>query len=193
MELANAINELNNANFEKEIGSLKSKWSKKGKTAAIFDLKERVIGSKKSGMETVAVVHPETGILVTSPKAIKKVSLDYCVKLLTNREPKDSFKKILETKESLHQERMREEVEDDLGELTIIEFNNALKKVSSTHREKYKFILNSGASLLKAIFKLFSLVWRKEEIPRSWSDSELIQVYKAKEVKVISIMSDIFI
>ena len=179
-ELAMAMNDLNHANFEREITSLKSIWSKKGKAAAIFNLKERVLGAKKSGMETVAVLNPESGALVYSPNEIKDVSLKYCVKLLTNREPKSNFKEIIERNRLMHQERMKEEVNDDVSELCISEFQNALKKVSSTHRDKYQFILNSGSSMLKAIFKLFCLVWKKEEIPRMWADSELIQIYKGK-------------
>ena len=43
-DLALAIEELNTANFEREINSLKSKLTRKGKRVAIFDLKDRVLG-----------------------------------------------------------------------------------------------------------------------------------------------------
>ena len=70
-ELANALGQLNNANFEREINSLKTTWLEKGKSAAVFDLKRRVLGSKKSSMEAVAITNPESGALVSSTKEIK--------------------------------------------------------------------------------------------------------------------------
>ena len=50
----------------------------------------------KANNEAVAVKNPKTGKLVTNVHDIKKVSLDYCKNLLTNREPKVDFKKILQ-------------------------------------------------------------------------------------------------
>ena len=72
MELANAINEMNNANFERKISSMKSIWSKKGKSATTFNLKDGVLGSKKSGMEAVAILNPDSGDFATTLKILKK-------------------------------------------------------------------------------------------------------------------------
>ena len=85
-------------------------------------------------MEAVAILNPDSGDLATTPKDIKKVSLEYCVKLLTNREPRGMFQEIMKRKVSLHQERMKEIVFDDLGDLPFSYFLNALKKVATTHR-----------------------------------------------------------
>ena len=123
--------------IHQRLKSLKSIWSKQGKSAAIFNLKERVLGTKKSGMEAVAILNPDSGDLSSTPEDIKKVSLEYYVKLLTNREPRGMFQEILKRKVSLHQERMKEIVYNDLGDLPFSDFLNALKKVATTHREKY--------------------------------------------------------
>ena len=48
---------------------------------------------------------------------------------------------IIENKVKLHNERMMEEVEDDISELTTERFNEGLKHVAKKHKEKYKFIL----------------------------------------------------
>ena len=131
-------------------------------------------------MEVIAITNPEAGAFVSSTKEIKEVSLKYCVNLLKNREPKEDFKRIIQRKVTLHKERMEEHFENDLDEISMSQFSNALKKVSNTHSEKYKFILKGGKSLMNAIYTLFSMVWKREQIPKSWSNSELIQLYKGK-------------
>ena len=59
-------------------------------------------------------------------------------------------------------------------------FMKALKRVSIKHKDKYKFILKAGTSLLNAIFDLFTVVWKREEIPDKWCESLLVQLSKGK-------------
>ena len=63
----------------------------KGRSAAVFTLKDDVIGHKKTGQEATILIDPMTGKEVTTPHEIKRVSLDYCNELLTNRKPKTTF------------------------------------------------------------------------------------------------------
>ena len=51
---------------------------------------------------------------VTTPAAIKQVSIDYCQYILTNREPKEEFKEDLLLKQMIHEFRMSEVVENDI-------------------------------------------------------------------------------
>ena len=55
---------------------------------------------------------------MSSPDEIKSVTLKYCVDLLTNREPREGFKEVMRMKENIHEQRMKEKVENDLGDLS---------------------------------------------------------------------------
>ena len=72
---------------------LKELKSKKGKSASVLSLKEKVLGSKKAKQEPAVVKDPDTNKLVTDVDEIKRVSLKYCVDLLTNRKPKPEERK----------------------------------------------------------------------------------------------------
>ena len=97
--------ELNNAQrgiIESEQENLISLKKEKGRAAAIFKLKERIVGPKKNPLEPLMLIDPETGFEVMEPEEIKRVSLHYCVELLTNREPKDKYVELFNQKERLH-------------------------------------------------------------------------------------------
>ena len=164
--------------FEKEIKSLKEIKATKGKAASIFDLKNRIVGSKKADQEATVVKDPATGKDVHEPAEIKKVSLAYCVKLLTNREPKDKFKDDIELKKRVHEVRMEEIVKDDI-ELSQDMFENSLKAVKKKGK-KYDFITKSGKSIKEAVYNLYENVWDKEGIPSMWRNTTIIQLYKGK-------------
>ena len=74
----------------------------KGKSAAIFKLKDDILGTKKAEQEAASLIHFKSGVELTNPKDIKGASLQYCVELLRNREPKSEFKVDVELKESVH-------------------------------------------------------------------------------------------
>ena len=48
------------------------------------------------------LVNPKNNEEVTTPKEIKGVTLNYCVDILTNREPTEEFKDLMNEKERLH-------------------------------------------------------------------------------------------
>ena len=75
---------------------------------------------------------------------------------------------------------MKEIVPNDYEDMTVEQYSNALKEVSSKHPEKYKFIIKGGASLHNALIHLFSTVWRTEVIPDLWINTELVQLWKGK-------------
>ena len=73
---------------------------------------------------------------------------------------------------------MEEKVDDDFGELTLNQFESAMKTVSKKHGEKYKFILKAGHSLKNALFCFYSIVGKNEVIPDKWRESLLLQKFK---------------
>ena len=75
-------------------------------------LKNKIVGKKKGVQEAVVVKDPNRKEIY-EPEEIKKVSLAYCVKLLTNRDPKVKFKEGIELKVQIHEERMKEILDSD--------------------------------------------------------------------------------
>ena len=59
----------------------------KGNAAAIFKVKERVLGPKKAGLIPTVIKDHESGEDVTDPRRIKKLSVNLCKSLLTTRAP----------------------------------------------------------------------------------------------------------
>ena len=77
---------------------------------------------------------------------------------------------------------MEEEV--DNGEpFTIDDFSNLLKKLQKDNKMKYKFILKSGLSYQKCLYKLFKMVWESKFKPAQWEQTVAHQLFKGVGVK----------
>ena len=70
-----------------------------------------------------------------------------------------------------------------INELTPETFLKALTSVRKINRYKNEFILKAGYSLQNAIYVLFHEVWKNENVPDKWYNSELIQLEKGKTPK----------
>ena len=110
----NLLHEQRN-NLDKELESLKDLKMKKGKSASIFALKNKIVGKKKLEQEPTIIKNPLNNEEVTDPDEIQKVSLAYCTLLLTNREPKEKFEEDVKLKTIVHAKRMTEVIEEDLN------------------------------------------------------------------------------
>ena len=153
-EITNKILAAQRNNLEKELKHLKSLAKCKGKTAAIFNLKDKVIGNKKSDQEATTMKHPVTHEVLSRRSDIKKAALAYCVDLLDNRKPKAGYEDEVLIKDLIHETRMKEHIEDDI-EFSRKIFNNSLNILRKKNKDKYKFILQGGNDLKLALFKLF--------------------------------------
>ena len=182
-DLKKAVDEVQKRDMQTEITKLQRIKATKGTSAAVFNLRGGILGSSKSSSDPISIVDPSSGLPIMSPVQIKKVTLEYCVKLLTNRKPRDSYVEVLKKKEMLHKLRMHEQIPNDCDELTLDMFNSTLRFLARKNGEKYKFIMKGGQSLKNAIFQLFLSVWITEEIPRVWHDSRLVQLWKGKGVE----------
>ena len=90
----------------------------------------------------------------------------------------DKYKTIFEERLERHNYRMQETVEEDMVELTRALFEETFDKLKKKPGDKYKFITMAGESLKVALFHLYSIVWKKESIPKEWSESTVIQLKK---------------
>ena len=59
--LATALTKVNTRNLEKEVEYLTNTKLKKGSAAAVFKLRERVLGPKQSILDAAVIDDPETG------------------------------------------------------------------------------------------------------------------------------------
>ena len=181
-EIAENLLQEQRKNLEREFNNLKEIGSRKGKSASIFDLKNKVVGKKKMEQEATILKNPHDDKEVTEPKEILKISLDYCTTLLTNRQPKDKFKEDIQLKVDVHEKQMMEAHDDDV-QFTRKLYDKSMKVLSTKNPNKYKFILKAGQSVKNSIFNLFETVWSKESEPSQWRQSNIIQIYKGKWAK----------
>ena len=169
--------------FSKEIGYLRELKTKGGNAAALFKLKEKLVGKKDLPTEATTVTDPSNGTEITSASGIRHATLDYCCNLLTNREPEDSFIVDLEVKRNLHQYRMLPEPDDSFENLDKGIFNQTYDRLRKKTGHKYDFLFKAGDSLKPALFNLCKRVWETEDLPDVWSKSTLVQLYKGKGSK----------
>ena len=152
------------SDFEKKVEQLKVTQSGKGRCAAIYSLKNEVVGRKKEGQVATTLIDPETNEEISDRNQIKKASLRYCVDLLTNRDARPGFEDDIEFKNLVHVKRMEIKAASE-PELTRDMFDASLNELAKKNMEKYAFILKGGADLHHALFKLFKHVWDKEVRP----------------------------
>ena len=168
--------------LEKEISELKDIKCKKGKSAVIFNLKDKIVGKKKAAQEATTMKDPKTNEELTKKKDIKEAALSYCVDLLTNRSPKPGFEEDLMLTDLIHEKRMREKVDNDV-EFSRTTFENSLKELKKKNKNKNEFILKGGNDFNEALYKLYGLVWESEDKPDQWRKTMIIQLFKGKGEK----------
>ena len=168
-------------NLEKELKLMNELKSKKGKSASIFAIKDKVIGKKKMEQEATIIKNPVDNIAVTEPEQIRQISLKYCTDLLTNRQPRGNFLEDIQWKKEIHELRMQEQYDDDI-QFSRELFEKSLKALKQKS-PKYDFILRSGNSLKEALYHLFENVWTNEHEPTQWRNTNIIQIYKGKGSK----------
>ena len=178
--IAKVLKDIESDKYEKDINFLNNLKTTKGKSAAAFGLKNKVLGMKKGSQVQTILTDPDTGKEVNNPKDIKRVSLDYVVNLLTRKSSDDKYTDVINAKKQTHFKRMEEEVVDDLDELPFSNFQKTLETLRKKPGNKYDFITKAGQSLQIALFKLFQLVWKREKIPDKWQESTVIQLPKGK-------------
>ena len=176
-EMVEVMKKIQRNKYERDMKILENVKNNKGKSASNFQLKEMVLGKKKTQQEPIVIIDPETGKKVHTPKEIKEVSLNYCINLLKNKEPLAGYEEVVEEKDTLHSERMNENPPDDLHELPMEAFLKACESLKKKPG-KYEFFKKAGKSLAPALFNLFQTVWRTESIPKCWNDSTIIQLEK---------------
>ena len=141
--------------FEKKLAYLNDLKKEKGSSAALYNLKEKILGSKKCSQEAVSMEDPETGSMIVEKSKLKEASISYVAKLLTNREPKEEYKAEFEIMENLHDIRRLES--DNNEEFTESDFEDLIKQLEKKNKSKYQFILKAGKLYHRILFLLFKV------------------------------------
>ena len=179
-KLSSALIAQQKDDFVASLKDLRNEKVVKGKAAAVFKLKADVIGSKVHEQEPTSLIDFATNTEVSSCHEIKRVSLEYCKNLLKNRKPSSGFEEELALKQFVHEMRMKENICNDIEVLTLEMFEESYSLLKKKPGDKYKFIMNGGASVKAALFKVCQSVWKSEEMPKAWEKTTLIQLYKGK-------------
>ena len=124
----------------------------KGKTAEVFKQKELITGCRKGTQEIIAVQDRESNKLVTDAEQIKKLVLQYCKTLLTNRDPKAGFVSDIKSKKSLHEARMAERDIMFEKEFSYEKFIESFTELAKKKGKKYNFLTKSGNSFRGSLY-----------------------------------------
>ena len=175
-EQAKCILKKQSDKIEAEI--IKVKSLKQGRVNNVFKMREVVVGKKKARQEAHAVVDEETKELVVSNAEIKRVTLDYCMKVLKNNEPAEEFKVFANLKEEVHRLQMEDKEMKEETDITLEYFFLTLVKFESKKSATYSFIDNAGLKFRLAIFKLCTKLIKNEAFPESFDNTTLVQLPK---------------
>ena len=162
--------------MEAEITKIKA--MNQGRPAKVFKMREIDTGKRKSKQEAHAIKDDETSELVVSNEGIKKISLKYCLNVFKNNEPDEAFKEFKELKEKVHILRMEDKHEEEDVDISEEEFFCVLCSFEAKKSPMYNFIINTGLRFRLAILKLCKKFIRKEEFPKCFDITTLIQIPK---------------
>ena len=125
----NKLHEHQLKNYEKKLSDLKRLKTEKGRSAGVFKLKEKIVGSKKTNQEAVTMKDPDSGELIMENEELKEASVRYVSNLLTNRCPLDDFKEEFIAMESLHNMRINYDPDSE-SSISKDDFEKFLKEIA---------------------------------------------------------------
>ena len=163
--------------IEKEVENVVN--SKGGKMGAVFKMKNKLVGHKKSHQDPTAIRDPTTKDLVVSPEDIKRVTLEYCANNLKGNKPSNHVKEQVE-KRTIYQKQRMEVTSGDTFDITIEDFQTVLDRFMSKQTNTYDFLLKAGPKYRYAIFKYCKRIIDSEDIPESFKLTTLFMVWKHK-------------
>ena len=129
--------------IETELKQIENIKQSKGKSAAVFNVLNKVRGQKKNGAELVAMKDPDSDDMIFDPDALKSAAINYCANLLQNEEIDPDFEKEIYVENLVHYLRSKEESPDE-DSFDKTDFLSRMKKIAAKHGEKYQFLLKAG-------------------------------------------------
>ena len=168
---------LDRQNKKIEDGLLRIKEGGFGRVGAIWKISQDLKGTKQ-GMEAFAVKDLKSGKLIVSTDEIKKVSLEYCLEVLTKNPVKEGFEEDINLKETLHELRMNELTTDDEKPVEKETFDKIVNKFKKSNKRNYDFLVKSSEAFKATVFKFSKRMMEEERYPEDFEDTTLHQIYK---------------
>jgi hypothetical protein len=130
------------------------------------------------------VADPESEEIAVTAKDIKRISLDYCKKVLSNNNVKEGYDREIGLKEKLHDERM---LDVSGGGFTPSKklFQKVVLKFKKNNKRNYDFLIRTGERFKEAVFRLCRRMLEEEVFPTSFDLTTLHQIYKGKGRKEV--------
>ena len=150
--------------------------SGKGKVGQIWEIKKRVIGGKKASLESTAIINPNTGKLAVSRKAIKEISLQYCVETLSNNEPEHDFEKIIKSKKTFVKCFLK--LKGGNFGTSKETFDMVIQKFKKSRKKTYDYLTKSGTGFKDVVFKFFQRMFEEEQFPMEFQRTTLHMIFK---------------
>ena len=122
---------------EREIEKLKKEHP--SRAGRVWELKKKIVGSKKSTQQATAIIDPSTGKLAVSKQEIKDVTLKYCKDTLEDNEVEEGFKETIERKKEKVKQKLSES--DGCFEIKQETFDHVINKFKKSKKANYDFIV----------------------------------------------------
>ena len=145
----------------------------------IYNMRKVVKGNKIQPQEPSAINNPETGELITDEGEIKEVSLNHNIKILTKDKPRPEDVEEIERNKKAH-ERIMQEKNKDTWVLNNSTWQIVTQKIKEKDKKVYNMFNRAGSCYKRAIFQYMSKLICLEEIPRAFTKTTLIQLWKKK-------------
>ena len=145
----------------------------------MYNMRNLIMGSKIKPQEPMAINHPVTGELITDEGAIKEISLEHNVKILTKDKPRPQDEELIERKKRDH-EKIMQKNDKDLWELDRNTYKAVTDKIKAKNKNVFNLFNRSGPAYKEAIFRLMAKLIQKEEVPREYIKTSLFQIWKKK-------------
>ena len=153
---------------------------KKGpRLGQIWQLRKILYGGKAETQIPAAVIDPDSGELRVSVEDIKDATTRHIINTLKDGIPKDGWEDVVEKRELFHLKCMQEEPAERI-KIQKQAFEVVRKKMIQGNKRVYQDVTNASQELHEAYFKFFCILTEREEIPKSFSNTELTQLYKQR-------------
>ena len=166
---------------EKEIREIETQEG--GKVGQVWEMRKRILGEKKRKVEATAIINPDNKKLIVGRNEIKEVTLNYCKETLSNNEPKEEYKSLIEEKKKAVEDLNKETG----GEFVVNKevFYSKIRKFKQSRKKNYDFLTKGGKKFQEAVFKFSQRMCKEEVFPSEFQNTTLHMVFKGKGRKEV--------
>ena len=162
------------AEFQEALHLMRSKGNRLGQ---IWELRKILYGGKVGEQIPSAVIDPDTGTLQVSVDNIKDATARHIANTLEDAEPIEKFKHVVEIRNKNHEKLMGEEKDERIN-IQKQALTTVLKRMKKSNKKGYKDIIEASDEFHDALFKFYCLLVQREEVPKSYGQTSLTQLYK---------------